>query len=146
MTRSFRVIQPKCDSIFHGSTPVAAAKKVCSKECKAKSCVVIVQDMKTGKDYKYKVTRVYDPVTIERNGVEVTYDYKVTAKSMNKTSSRSKSRTRSSRSKKCPVGKVWRRSYRSPSGKKVAAKCVKKGGKKSKSKRSKSKSKSRSRK
>lgn len=131
MSRSFRVIQPACDSIFHGNTPVAAAKKVCSRECKNNSCVVIVQDTKTGKEYKYKVSRVYDPVTIQRNGVEVTYDYKVTAKSLNINSSdsRSASRSKTSRSKKkCSVGKVWRRAYRSPSGKRVPGKCVRKGG------------------
>lgn len=108
MSRSFRVLKPKCDSIFHSSTPVAAAKKVCTRECKGKTCVVIVEDTKTGKEYKYRVSRIYDPVTVERNGVEITYDYKVVATSLRSTS---KSRTKSKTGrKKCSPGKVWRRS------------------------------------
>lgn len=107
MSRSFRVLQPKCDSIFHSSTPVSAAKKACSRECKGKSCIIIVQDTKSGKEYKYRVSRIYDPVTIQRNGVEITYDYKVVATSLNSTS---KSRSKTSRKKKCSVGKVWKRS------------------------------------
>ena len=62
-------------------------------------------------------------------------------KSMRK--SGSKSRSRSSSRKSCPRGKVWRKTHKSASGKRIAGACVKKGGLKSRSKSRRSKSKSR---
>jgi hypothetical protein len=109
MSRSFKVLKPKCDSIFHASTPVAAAKKACTRECKGKTCIVIVQDTKTDKQYKYRVSRIYDPVTVMRNGVEITYDYKVVATSL-KSTSKTRTKSRTLGRKRCSPGKVWRRS------------------------------------
>jgi hypothetical protein len=82
--RSFKVVSPRSSgSILHSRSPAGAAKKA-SKECSRKKCEVIVQDRKSGKKYKYRVTRTYDPITIKRGGRKITFDYAVSAKSLNK--------------------------------------------------------------
>lgn len=76
---------------FISSTPVGAAKKVASKICSESSvkgrCVLYITLRETTresnhKEYVYKVTRILDPVTIERDGVEITYRYRTEAKSV----------------------------------------------------------------
>ncbi len=74
---------------FISSTPSGAAKKVGSKVCSESSvkgrCVLYITIRETTreskhKDYVYKITRIKDPVTIVRDGVEITYHYRTEAK------------------------------------------------------------------
>lgn len=76
---------------FVSSNPASAAKKAASQLCKASKikgrCVHVVTIKETtkgskGKEYVYKVSRVYDPVTVVRAGEEITYKYKTIAKAM----------------------------------------------------------------
>lgn len=64
-------------------SPAAAAKKA-TRSCSRKKCDVIVQDRKSGKKYKYRVTRAYDPLTVKRDGENIVFKYSVSAKSLNK--------------------------------------------------------------
>ena len=73
---------------FLSSTPSGAAKKVGSKVCSNSSikgqCTLYITIRETTqgsdhKEYTYKVKRILDPVTIERNGVEITYRYRTVA-------------------------------------------------------------------
>jgi hypothetical protein len=78
---------------FLSKTPSGAAKKMATQICgKSKikgRCVLHIELKETtqgssGKTYKYKVTRVYDPVTVEyKNGMEITREYRIEIKSMN---------------------------------------------------------------
>ena len=71
---------------------------------------------------------------------------KKSASRKSKRRSAKKSASRKSKSmRSCPRGKVWRKAHKSASGKRIAAACVKKGGKKSRSRKSRSKSHSKSR-
>lgn len=83
--RSFKVISPRAggNSIMRSRSPVAAAKKA-SRSCRRKKCDVVVQDRKSGKKYKYRVSREYDPITVKRDGQRVVFKYAVSAKSLNK--------------------------------------------------------------
>ena len=83
--RSFKVISPRAasSSLLHSRSPSGAAKKA-SRSCSRKKCDVVIQDRKSGKKYKYRVTRAYDPITIKLGRKKVTFDYAVSAKSMNK--------------------------------------------------------------
>jgi|LauGreDrversion4_2_1035121.scaffolds.fasta_scaffold04024_4 hypothetical protein len=83
--RSFKVISPRAGghSIMRSRSPVAAAKKA-SRSCRRKKCDVVVQDRKSGKKYKYRVSREYDPITVRRDGQRVVFKYAVSAKSLNK--------------------------------------------------------------
>jgi hypothetical protein len=74
---------------FISSTPAGAAKKVGSKVCRESDvkgrCVLYITIRETTresnhKDYVYKITRILDPVTIVRDGVEITYRYRTEAK------------------------------------------------------------------
>ena len=74
---------------FVSSTPSGAAKKVGSKVCSESSvkgrCVLYITIRETTleskhKQYVYKITRIKDPVTVVRDGVEITYDYRTEAK------------------------------------------------------------------
>jgi hypothetical protein len=86
--RSFKVVLPRASgSVLHAKSPANAAKKA-SKECSRKKCEVVVQDRKSGKKYKYRVTRTYDPITVKRGGRKVTFDYTISAKSLNKSMKR----------------------------------------------------------
>lgn len=52
---------------------------------KAKSLKIAVRETTQGsahKIYHYKVTKVHDPVTVERDGVEVTFKYSTKVKSV----------------------------------------------------------------
>jgi hypothetical protein len=77
---------------YLSSTPANAAKKAGSQICRASrikgQCSLIIHLRETTqnsahKDYVYKVRRVHDPVTVERAGEEITYNYKMSVKSMN---------------------------------------------------------------
>ena len=82
--RSFKVISPRASgSVLRSKSPSGAAKKA-SRSCSRKKCDVVVQDRKSGKKYKYRVTRTYDPVTVKRGGQKIEYKYVVSTKSMNK--------------------------------------------------------------
>ncbi len=48
---------------------------------------VHVKDKASQKVYAYEVSRLYDPVEVERNGVKVTYKYKTKVKALKETSS-----------------------------------------------------------
>ena len=73
---------------FVSSTPMSAAKKAVSQICRASSikgrCTLIVTIRETTQgssknEYTYKVSRIHDPVTVERNGEEITYNYRLEA-------------------------------------------------------------------
>ena len=96
--RTFNVIKPKTTSVFHSATPAGAAKKVCSRNG-SRNCVIEVEDNKTKKRYTYRVRKIRDPVTIDRAGQEITYEFRMEAKSMNK-SRKSRSRKSKSRSRR----------------------------------------------
>jgi hypothetical protein len=82
--RSFKVISPRAaGSVLRSRSPAGAAKKA-TRSCSRKKCDVVVQDRKSGKKYKYRVTRTFDPITIKRDGQKIKYKYVVSAKSMNK--------------------------------------------------------------
>jgi hypothetical protein len=76
---------------YMSHTPSGAARKAGTQVCRASnikgqcSLVVTVRETTSGsskKEFKYKVTRVKDPVTVERDGQMVTYNYKTVVKSM----------------------------------------------------------------
>jgi hypothetical protein len=48
-------------------------------ECKVS---LTVKDLETNKKFSYEFDRIYDPVKVEINGKEVTYNYKNTKKSV----------------------------------------------------------------
>jgi hypothetical protein len=74
---------------FISSTPAGAARKAGSQICKNTtvkgrcSLVITVKETTQGsknKEFSYKFTRVYEPVTVNHNGVEVTHNYKTIVK------------------------------------------------------------------
>lgn len=82
--RTFKVVSPRASgSILHSRSPSAAAKKAV-RSCSRKKCDVVLQDRKSGKKYKYRVTRTYDPITVKRGGRRITFDYTISSKSLNK--------------------------------------------------------------
>ena len=86
--RSFKLIDSSVsftgDHVFHSATPKAASLKAMSSICRQKKTkgpcemTVTLQEStrgSAGKTFSYKVTREEDPKTVERNGVEITYQY-----------------------------------------------------------------------
>jgi hypothetical protein len=76
---------------YMSHTPSGAARKAGSQVCRATkikgqcSLVVTLKETTAGsakKEFKYRVKRVKDPVTVVRNGQEVTYNYKTVVHSM----------------------------------------------------------------
>lgn len=76
---------------FVSHTPSGAARKAGTQVCRASkvkgqcSVVVTLQETTAGsskKQFKYRVKRVKDPVTVVRDGQEVTYNYKTVVHSM----------------------------------------------------------------
>jgi hypothetical protein len=74
---------------FISRTPASAAKKAATQICRESKikgrCAldVTIQETTRGsshKTYKYTVKRIKDPVTVERNGVEITYQYRTVVK------------------------------------------------------------------
>jgi hypothetical protein len=74
---------------FVSRTPASAAKKAATQICRESKikgqCAldVTIQETTRGslnKTYTYSVKRVKDPVTVERNGVEITYKYRTVVK------------------------------------------------------------------
>lgn len=72
-------------------SPAGAAKKAVTQVCRASNikgqCTLNVTMRETTrgghhKDFSYKVKRIHDPVTVERDGVEVTYKYRTTVKAL----------------------------------------------------------------
>jgi hypothetical protein len=72
-------------------TPSSAARKAASQICRASkikgqcTLTIVIQETtrgSAGKMYTYKVKRVLDPVTLIRDGVEITYKYKTLVKSV----------------------------------------------------------------
>ena len=68
-----------------GSTPLSAAKKAFTRVCRETAikgqCTLVIKIQETtqgtgGKIFTYKGKRELNPVTVMRNGVEVTYKYK----------------------------------------------------------------------
>lgn len=77
---------------YISSSPREAVRKAASRICANSSvkgrCSLIITLRETTqgsahKDYTYKVLRILDPVTVERDGVEVTYKYRTEVTSMN---------------------------------------------------------------
>ena len=77
---------------YVSTTPAGAAKKAGSQICRASrvkgqcSLEVHLRETTQGsahKEYVYRVKRVKDPVTVERAGQEITYNYRMTVKSLN---------------------------------------------------------------
>ena len=69
---------------FMGSTPLSAARKAFSRVCRDSAikgqCTLVIKVQETtrgsaGKIFSYKGKRETNPVTVMRNGVEVTYKY-----------------------------------------------------------------------
>lgn len=72
-------------------TPVAAAKKAVSKICSMSKikgqCTLIIHIREmtrgsTGKEYSYKIKRVKNPITVSKDGQEITFRYTLKAKSL----------------------------------------------------------------
>ena len=74
-------------SHFQSSTPSSAAAKAFSKNCPVKgSCsrVIKIMEPKTGKEYKYRVSRVVSKKDVVLNGKTVSFKYTNTVKSVKK--------------------------------------------------------------
>lgn len=73
---------------FISSSPASAAKKAGTQICrnlkgKKNSYIITIQETTQGsakKTFSYKFSRIYDPVSVMRGGVEVTYNYKTSIK------------------------------------------------------------------
>lgn len=72
-------------------TPAGAARKAASQICRSSKikgqCALNITIRETtrgskGKEYKYSVKRIKDPVTVERDGVEITFKYRTTVKAI----------------------------------------------------------------
>lgn len=72
-------------------TPAGAARKAASQICRHSKikgqCSLKITVRETtrgskGKEYSYSVKRVKDPVTIERDGVEITFKYRTEVKAL----------------------------------------------------------------
>jgi len=70
---------------YISSTPLSAAKKAFTRVCRETAikgqCTLVIKIQETtrgadGKIFTYKGKRELNPVTVMRNGVEVTYKYK----------------------------------------------------------------------
>ena len=75
---------------FLAASPAAAARKAVNKACQGRkkggqcSYNIVMRETTqggTGKEMKYKVRRVKDPVTVERDGEEITFNYRTVVKS-----------------------------------------------------------------
>jgi hypothetical protein len=96
MSRSFTVEHAKSGSKtlsggrYMGSNPASAARKAATHFCREhkmskKACTVniVMRETTAGcsnKTFEYKAKRIYDPVTVERDGVEVEYEYRTEVK------------------------------------------------------------------
>jgi len=78
---------------FIASTPSAAARKAVTAACRGRKagglCTFTVEMHETtqggkGKNFKYKIKRVKDPVTVIHNGEEIVHNYRSVVKSLNK--------------------------------------------------------------
>jgi hypothetical protein len=76
---------------FLSTTPSGAVKKAASQICRNSAikgrCTLVITMRETTsgsqhKEYTYKVSRIYDPVTVVRDGVEITYNYSVEVERM----------------------------------------------------------------
>ncbi len=76
---------------FVSRTPAGAARKAGSRICRESkikgqcSLAITLRETTRGsnhKEYTYSVKRVKDPVTVERDGQEITFNYKTQVKSM----------------------------------------------------------------
>lgn len=73
---------------FISSSPASAASKAGTQICrslkgKRHSYVITIQETTQGsskKTYVYDFSRVYDPVTVNRGGIDITYKYKTKVK------------------------------------------------------------------
>ncbi len=86
--RNLKYLKVEPDT-FTSKTPSGAASKIFSKFCKMnknklQECKVslTVKDVETDKKFSYEFDRIYDPVKVEINGKEITYNYKNTKKSV----------------------------------------------------------------
>ena len=80
---------------YISKTPVGAAKKIVTKVCSMSKikgqCTLVVHIRettrdRTSKDFMYKIKRVKKPVTVTKDGKEITFKYTLTAKSLKKRS------------------------------------------------------------
>lgn len=76
---------------FVSRTPAGAARKAAGQICRSSKikgqCTLNIKLRETtrgskGKEYTYSVKRVRDPVTVERDGVEITFNYRTKVKSI----------------------------------------------------------------
>lgn len=76
---------------YISTSPAGAAKKAVTQVCRASKikgqCTlhVTVRETTRGghqKDFAYKVKRVLDPVTVTRDGVDITYKYRTSVKAL----------------------------------------------------------------
>jgi hypothetical protein len=77
------------DGRYISRTPAGAARKAAGQICRNSrvkgQCTLKITMRETtrgskGKDYAYVVKRIKDPVTVERDGVEITYNYRTEVK------------------------------------------------------------------
>lgn len=101
MNRSFTVTEVQCRTSkirqndvlggrFISKNPAAAAKKALNGICRRmniKSCSMMIKVMETtrgsaNKTYAYRVKRVKNPVSVERDGMMIEYGYVTIAKAL----------------------------------------------------------------
>ena len=92
------VIEPKCDSVLHSKNPSGAAAKAfrCLSSKKKEAVIRVQRRDGSGKIMSYHVKKIHDPKTVNRDGVMVTYEYRLKVSSLNKSKERERSRSRSS--------------------------------------------------
>lgn len=96
MSRTFTIDKindrsPRNSGRYVSANPAGAARKAFSKYCNRKRgpCKGVKVSIKettrgsAGKTFVYKLSRVYDPVEVTRDGVTIVYNYRTTIKSMN---------------------------------------------------------------
>lgn len=80
--------QENLGGVFHGKTPVSAAKKAMSQICRKSAvrgqCTLIITVRETTrgsarKEFSYKVKRIKNETQVMRDGVPVQYNYLLTA-------------------------------------------------------------------
>lgn len=78
-------------SVFHGNSPVSAAKKALSRICaKTKvrgrcTLIITIQEItkgSAGKIYSYKIQRILNKTTVIKDGVPITFRYTTRAVSL----------------------------------------------------------------
>jgi hypothetical protein len=76
---------------FISATPSSAARKAFSRVCRESKikgqCTLNIEITETTqgspkKSFTYKIKRIHDPKTVERNGEQITYEYRTVVKAL----------------------------------------------------------------